>query len=93
MAGWPAAATVAVSDRMPGPDRKDIRRVRVRVRVRTMHDAYDVPRCETLGFSFTVFSVAGPREGNELPADLRLISETSTFKRTLNTRLFALTNT
>ena len=48
----------------------------------------DVPRCENLYRK--AFSDAGPRARNELPAALRLIIETSTFKRKLKIDLWAL---
>jgi len=46
-----------------------------------------VPRTKTkLGEQ--AFSVSGPRMWNKLPADIRILTDTKTFKRTLKTHLF-----
>ena len=55
---------------------------------RRLHSAmtteYDIPRTRTK-FGDRAFSVAGPREWNALPADIRNITDLSSFKRATNT--------
>ena len=48
---------------------------------------YDIPRIRTK-FGDRAFSVAGPREWNALPADIRNITNLSFFKRTIKTHFF-----
>ena len=52
-------------------------------------DMYDIPHTRTK-FGDRAFSVAGPREWNSLPADIRGIHELTTFKRAIETYFFNL---
>ena len=52
-------------------------------------DMYDIPHTRTK-FGDIAFSVAGPREWNSLPADIRSIHELTTFKRAIKTYFFKL---
>ena len=50
---------------------------------------YDIP-CTRTQFGDRAFSVAGPREWNALPADIRNITDLSSFKRAITTNSFIL---
>ena len=54
-----------------------------------MTTEYDIPRNRTK-FGDRAFSVAGPREWNALSADIRSITDLSSFKRAIKTHLFVL---
>ena len=60
---------------------------------RQLHSAmtteYDIPRTRTQ-FRDRAFSVAGPREWNALPADIRNITDLPSFKRAFKTLCFVL---
>ena len=47
----------------------------------------DIPRTRTT-FGNRAFSVAGPREWNALPADVKNMTDLSSFKRPIKTHLF-----
>ena len=48
----------------------------------------NIPRSRTKTYGDRAFSVAGPRLWNELPLDIRTISDVNAFKRSLKTYLF-----
>ena len=48
----------------------------------------NIPRSRTKTYGDRAFSVAGPRQWNELPLDIRTISDVNAFKRNLKTYLF-----
>ena len=48
----------------------------------------NIPRSRTKTYGDRAFSVAGPRQWNELPLDIRTISDVNAFKRSLKTYLF-----
>ena len=50
---------------------------------------YDVPRTTTM-FRQQAFYVAGPRQWNELPSDIRQITDRAAFKRALKSHYFRL---
>ena len=50
---------------------------------------YDVPRTRTI-FGQRAISVAGPQQCNELPSDIRDITDRAAFKRTLKSHFFRL---
>ena len=54
-----------------------------------MMTEYDIPRIRTK-FGDKAFSVAEPREWNALPADIRNITDLSSFKRAIKTHFFVL---
>ena len=47
------------------------------------------PRCRLQTFDATTFDVSAPRLWNALPLEIRAIPSLSSFKRSVNTRLFA----
>ena len=49
-----------------------------------------IPRVRTKTFGERAFSFCGPKQWNSLPADIRSISNTDTFKKALKTYLFKL---
>ena len=64
---------------------------RGRLRPATTHE-FDIPRTRTK-FGDRAFSVAGPREWNSLPDEIRKISDLTPFKRAIKTHFFALAYT
>ena len=50
---------------------------------------YDVPRTRTI-YGQRAFSVAGPQQWNDLPSDIRDITDRATFKRALKSHFFRL---
>ena len=50
---------------------------------------YDVPRTRTI-FGQRAFSVAGPQQWNDLPSDIRDITDRAAFKRALKSHFFRL---
>ena len=64
------------------------KRVSVRFLRSNSQKLLNIPRSRTKTYGDRAFSVAGPRQWNELPLDIRTISDVNAFKRSLKTYLF-----
>ena len=64
------------------------KRVSVRSLRSNSQELHNIPRSRTKTYDNRAFSVAGPRLWNELPLDIRTVSDVNVFKRRLKTHLF-----